>query len=59
MVVGTHPMRNKGSPVYYTFELDLLFKSKLMSEKDASSLDFAYENYKMLKGSDILTEADV
>lgn len=58
MVVGTNAMRNRGSPIYYTFEFDVLFKAKLLSEKDQSTLEFALENYKLLKGSDKLTKAE-
>lgn len=34
LVVGTNAMRTKASPLYYTFEFDILFKAKLLSDKD-------------------------
>jgi len=33
LVVGTNSMRSRGPPNYYTFELDLHFKSKLINSR--------------------------
>jgi hypothetical protein len=45
-------MRNKTQSaqlVYYTFEIDLLFTPRFQSEPEASALEVALENYRMMK----------
>ena len=43
MLVATSPMRNKstGALIYYTVELDLLFKTKMTSDKEVDSYEIA------------------
>ncbi|CDW88085.1 c2 domain-containing protein [Stylonychia lemnae] len=58
VVVGTNSMRRRAQPTYYTFELDLHFKPRLINSKIQNDLEMAYENFKLLKGSDKLTKAE-
>lgn len=51
-------MKNKGNPVYYTFELDMLFNRRLISDKGNTSRDVAIANYKLLKGKEVLSGVD-
>ena len=51
-VVGTSPMKNtktSGALVYYTFELDLLFKPRLYSDPPIDPFELALECYKLMK----------
>ncbi len=43
MLVATSPMRNKstGALIYYTVELDLLFKVRMQSDKELDSYEIA------------------
>jgi hypothetical protein len=45
-------MRTSGPPIYYTFELDLLFNIKLQSDDKLSDKEIALNNYRMMKNSD-------
>lgn len=51
MVIGTSPMskKNNASLIYYTFELDLLFKVRLQSDPHQSSYEVALQNYRLMK----------
>lgn len=52
LVVGTSPMRNKTANaqlIYYTFELDLLFKVKYMGDPEGDPFEIALENYRIMK----------
>ena len=59
MVVGTGAMRNKSAPIYYTFELDILFNSRLQTDSEQSSFEYALQNYKLLKGSDKMSFCEI
>jgi hypothetical protein len=54
VVVATSSLTNKtaGAMVYYTMELDLLFKVRMQSDKEADSYEIALQNYIMMKQKD-------
>lgn len=65
LVVGTSPMRTKSSNaqlVYYTFELDLLFKVKFQGDPEGDPFEIALENYRIMKeqerGSSRVTKSE-
>lgn len=58
LVVGTSSMRSKGPPIHYTFEIDLLFKSRLVTDAEESQLEGILARYRMMKGSDKISRAE-
>lgn len=57
-VVGTTSMRSKSIPVYYTFEMDLFFRPKLISDPSESNFEFALMNYKLLRNKETISQGE-
>ena len=51
-------MRTKGHPIYFTFELDILFKSRLITDSETSTYEQILANYRLMKGTDKLSRAE-